>query len=86
MFIYYYLQVEFHPYFQQSSEFHEVCRNAKIVLQAYCSMGGSAGKNSLLNDEVINCIAKKHSISPAQVLLRWAIQRNYGKFNMKLRD
>lgn len=70
-------QVEFHPYFQQSSEFHKVCRNAKIVLQAYCSMGGSAGKNSLLNDEVINRIAKKHSISAAQVLLRWAIQRNY---------
>lgn len=42
-------------------------------------MGGSAGKNSLLNDEVINRIAKKHSISAAQVLLRWAIQRNYGE-------
>jgi len=48
-------------------------------------MGGSAGKNSLLNDEVINRIAKKHSISAAQVLLRWAIQRNYGEFNIKLR-
>jgi len=48
-------------------------------------MGGSAGKNSLLNDEVINRIAKKHSISAAQVLLRWAIQRNYGEFNMELR-
>lgn len=43
-------------------------------------MGGSAGKSSLLNDEVINQVAQKHSISPAQVLLRWAIQRNYGKF------
>jgi len=48
-------------------------------------MGGSAGKNSLLNDEVINRIAKKHSISAAQVLLRWAIQRNYGEFIIKLR-
>lgn len=42
-------------------------------------MGGSAGKNLLLNDEVINYIAKKHSITPAQVLLRWAVQRNYGE-------
>lgn len=45
-------------------------------------MGGSAGKNSLLNDEVINRIAQKHSISSAQVLLRWAIQRNYGKLSI----
>lgn len=42
-------------------------------------MGGSVGKSSLLNDEVINRIAKKYSIFPAQVLLRWAIQRNYGE-------
>lgn len=41
-------------------------------------MGGSAGKNSLFNDQIINRIAQKHSISSAQVLLRWAIQRNYG--------
>lgn len=47
-------------------------------------MGGSAGKNSLLNDEVINRIAQKRSISAAQVLLRWAIQRNYSRFHFKL--
>lgn len=49
-------------------------------------MGGSAGKNSLLNDEVINRIANKHSISAAQVLLRWAIQRNYGKFKYQIEN
>jgi len=41
-------------------------------------MGGSTGKISLLHDETINRIAKKHLLSPAQVLLRWAVQRNYG--------
>lgn len=41
-------------------------------------MGGSAGKSSLLSDKVINRIAEKHSLSPAQVLLRWAVQRNFG--------
>lgn len=46
-------------------------------------MGGSAGKHSLLNNEVINRVAQKRSISAAQVLLRWAIQRNYGRFNFK---
>ncbi|VVC33439.1 NADP-dependent oxidoreductase domain,Aldo/keto reductase [Cinara cedri] len=70
-------QIEFHPYFQQSSEFHDICQKAQIVLQAYCSLGGFAGKRLLLNDKVIKRIAKKHSIYPAQVLLRWAIQRNY---------
>lgn len=47
-------------------------------------MGGSAGKNALLNNEIIKRIAQKYSTSPAQVLLRWAIQRNYGKFNIIL--
>ncbi|XP_050437298.1 glyoxal reductase-like [Adelges cooleyi] len=70
-------QVEFHPYYQQSAEFHKTCRDAKILLQAYCSMGGSAGKNSLLNDPVVNIIAQKHSTSAAQVLLRWGFQRKY---------
>lgn len=46
-------------------------------------MGGSAGNISLLNDIIINRIAHKHSIYPAQVLLRWAIQRNYGNFDIK---
>lgn len=46
-------------------------------------MGGSAGKKALLNDEVINRIAQKRSISAAQVLLRWAIQRNYGMCDSK---
>jgi len=75
------VQVEFHPYFQQSPEFHEICRNAKIVLQAYSSMGGYTGNKSLLNDKVIVDIARRCSISPAQVLLRWAVQRNYGMLN-----
>jgi len=44
-------------------------------------MGGYAGNKSLLNDKVIVEIARRRSISPAQVLLRWAIQRNYGKLN-----
>lgn len=47
-------------------------------------MGGSAGKNALLNNEIINRIAQKYSISPAQVLLRWAVQRNYGKLSNNL--
>lgn len=44
-------------------------------------MGGT-GNKSLFNDNVINHIAQKYSISPAQVLLRWAVQRNYGNLNI----
>lgn len=71
------LQVEFHPHWQQTKELHLICRQHRILLQAYSSLGGTAN-NSLLKDSTVADIAARNSISAAQVLLRWALQRHYG--------
>ncbi|KOS23341.1 NAD(P)H-dependent D-xylose reductase xyl1 [Escovopsis weberi] len=78
------LQIELHPYMQQSG----IVRLAKaegIAVTAYSSFGPSSfielglevAKNmkSLLQHDLIAEIAKKHGKTTAQVLLRWATQR-----------
>ena len=44
------------------------------MFQAYASLG--AGALGLMENETILTIAKSHSVSPAQVLLRWGLQHN----------
>lgn len=78
-------QVECHPYLPQK-ELAEFCEKRKIVLTAYCSLGSprrpaefvnDKTKNlQLLDDPVVNELAEKYQKSPAQVLIRWALQRN----------
>ncbi len=64
-------QIEFHPYLQ-SPAVVELCRKRGIVLTAWSPlMRGGA----VLADPVIARIAKAHGKTPAQVVLRWEIQR-----------
>lgn len=65
-------QVEVHPY-NQNDELIEFCQKNDIVVSAYAPIG--SGKD-LLENETISKIANKHTKSPAQVCLRWGIQRN----------
>eukprot|EP00762_Andalucia_godoyi_P001265 ANDGO_04955.mRNA.1 Aldose reductase A len=65
-------QVELHPYLPQH-KLLKWCADHKIVLTAYSPLG--SGRGGLLDDQKIAGIAKKHGKSPAQVLIRWAIQR-----------
>ena len=44
-----------------------------IACEAWSPLGGTGSK--LLEDPVLNEIAKKYSKSPAQVTLRWELQR-----------
>ncbi|KAK9875057.1 hypothetical protein WA026_005857 [Henosepilachna vigintioctopunctata] len=81
------LQVEIHPYFQ-NNELVDFCKEKGISVVAYSPLG-SPGTNiflkqsglpsrdlpRLLDDETILSIAKKHSKSPAQIMLRFALQR-----------
>lgn len=70
------LQVEFHPYYYQK-DLLNYCKDHNIVLQAYCSLGGtSSSNNALLEDPVVKSIAKKLNVTPAQVLLVWALQQD----------
>ncbi|ORX64150.1 aldehyde reductase [Basidiobolus meristosporus CBS 931.73] len=76
-------QVEIHPYLAQDV-LVEFCHRKEIAITAYSSFGsisylslfdGAKDIPSLLEHEIITKIAKKHSKTPAQVLLRWANER-----------
>ena len=75
-------QVELHPYLQQK-ELLDFCKSNNIHLTAYSPLGsgdrpeGLKAENepSLLENEVINEIADKKGVSPAQVLINFHLQR-----------
>ena len=63
-------QVEFSPYLNQK-ELYEFCLENEIQLMAYASL--TRGKK--FNDKKLIDIAKNYGKTPAQTLLRWAIQK-----------
>ena len=75
-------QVELHPYLQQPS-MCEFCRRSGIHLTAYSPLGSAdrpaelkvAGEPILLEDPTIAAIAEHCGVTPAQVLISWAIHR-----------
>lgn len=69
-------QVEWHPH-HNDPELLSYCRSKGIFLQAYSSLG-SSNAVSLRHDPTVISIAQKLSKSPAQVLLRWALQQSIG--------
>jgi diketogulonate reductase-like aldo/keto reductase len=68
-------QIELHPYLQQT-RFVEFCQHKRIVVTAYSPLGRPGTGGKLINDPVIGDIATKHEKTPAQILLRWGIQRD----------
>ena len=72
-------QIELHPYFQQRAV-QAIDAEHGIVTQAWSPIGGitfyrDSGHTNTLDDPIIVKIAQAHSKSPAQVLLRWHLQR-----------
>ena len=75
-------QVESHPYLPQTGLLRH-CNDNGIVLTAYAPLGSgdrparvrAADDPVLMSDEVVVDIATRHSLTPAQVLVAWAIQR-----------
>ena len=72
-------QIEYHPYFQQR-EVQAFGAERGIVTQAWSPIGGitfyrDGSHGSTLDDPVIGDIAKAHSKTPAQVMLRWGLQQ-----------
>lgn len=65
-------QVECHPYFQQD-ELKAFCKQHDIYIESWSPLhqGGE-----VLEDPVVNEIAKKHGKTAAQVVLRWHIQED----------
>uniref|UniRef100_A0A4X2MCP8 NADP-dependent oxidoreductase domain-containing protein n=2 Tax=Vombatus ursinus TaxID=29139 RepID=A0A4X2MCP8_VOMUR len=74
-------QVECHPYLNQS-KLLEFCKSNDIILVAYSALGShretqwvDQSTPVLLEDTVLAAIAKKYNRTPAQVALRYQIQR-----------
>lgn len=76
-------QVELHPYLQQN-ELVKFCSENAVLLTAYSPLGSRdrsetlrrSDEPSLLDDEVIQQIATKHRVTPAQILIAWHLHRD----------
>jgi len=76
-------QIELHPYLQQDNML-DYCKNNGIHVTAYSPLGSSDRPDSmkaddepsLLENEVIHEIADKHDATPAQILIKWAVERD----------
>ena len=75
-------QVELHPYLQQQALL-DYCRQHKILVTAYSSLGSGdrpagmkkSNEPGLLESPVIQQIAARRRVTPAQVLLSWGLTR-----------
>ena len=63
-------QVEFSPFLYQQGLL-EFCRSRGILVEAYSPLT----KGQRLGDPVLGSVARAHGRTPAQVLLRWGLQR-----------
>ena len=66
-------QVECHPYLSQQP-LVDYCKKHGIAFEAWSPLGGTGG--NLLDDPVLMKLGNKHGKSPAQVILRWELQRD----------
>ena len=73
-------QVECHPYMQQN-KLIEFCKYHDILVTAYSPLGtptrpwASSDEEKLLDNSNLTEIANLHSKTPAQIVLRWQIER-----------
>jgi 2,5-diketo-D-gluconate reductase A len=63
-------QVQFNPFTYREGLLH-ACERRNIALEAYSPLGTGAH----LRDPTVRAIADRHDRTPAQVLLRWCVQR-----------
>lgn len=68
------VQNELHPYYQDSSA-TQYLQGLGLAVQAWYPLGGRGYTERLLADGIIREIATAHQKSPAQVILRWNLQR-----------
>ncbi len=64
------LQIEYHPYTKRD-DIIKLCQQEGITITAYSPLA----RGKVLNDEIITKIAKKYDKTPAQVTLKWLLQK-----------
>jgi D-xylose reductase len=77
------LQVEMHPYLTQE-KLVQFCGEQRIAVTAfsplgagsYFQLGMAAEDESVLDQPVVRDAAARHGKSPAQIVLRWGVQRS----------
>jgi len=74
------LQIELNPYFSQNALL-EWCKKQGVIVTAYSPLANNSnifrkeGQSNLLEDKVILDLAEKYKKTPAQIIIRWAIER-----------
>lgn len=68
------VQNEIHPYYQENDVIPYI-QELGIVVQGWYPLGGRGHTAELLGDSVISEIAGAHEKTPAQVILRWNLQK-----------
>lgn len=68
------IQNEIHPYYQENQEIRYF-KEKGIVMEAWYPLGGRGHTKELFEDETIAAIAETHDRSPAQIILRWHLQK-----------
>ena len=66
-------QIESHPYFT-NQEVIDYCKEKGIAIEVWSPLGGTGG--NLLEDKTLALLAEKYSKTPAQIVIRWDIQRD----------
>ncbi|KAI0215964.1 Aldo-keto reductase family 1 member A1 [Lamellibrachia satsuma] len=73
------VQVEIHPYLSQE-KLVKFCKEKDIPVTAYSPLGSGCtlgpGCPSLLGEPILKTLAAKYGKSPAQIVLRWLLQRD----------
>lgn len=69
------VQNEIHPYYQDNDVTPWIQKKG-IVVQGWYPLGGRGHTTALLTDPEIVRIAKAHRKSPAQIILRWNLQKS----------
>ena len=65
-------QIEVNP-FQQQIDTQKFLQDNSVMVEAWAPF--AEGKNNIFQNEILLTIATKHQKSPAQVILRWLVQR-----------
>jgi len=67
-------QIELHPYLTQK-EVVDYCNQKNIIVQSWSPLGGN--KIPLMQEDTLKEIGRKYDKSPAQVVLRWNVDRGF---------